>query len=145
MTAITPRAAVWCYAIVVATTASYFLIDIPVQLSDSLQNIFAVDRRGLWDLMENNLWAVGYLRPLLFAPIRIVYLLSDGDYTAWFRGVHAAQLALTIALCVAVMRVRTWPQAAAAPDARVTAPAPRTVAHTRGFGARSERRLGRGP
>ncbi|MEQ1895981.1 MAG: hypothetical protein ABL971_01180 [Vicinamibacterales bacterium] len=98
-----------------ATTAAYFLIDIPVQLSDSLQNIFAVDRRALWDLMENNLWAVGYLRPLLFAPIRIVYLLSDGDYTAWFRGVHAAQLTLTIALCVAVMRVRTWPQAAAAP------------------------------
>ena len=115
MTALTPRAAVWCYAAVVAATVSYFLIDIPVQLSDSLQNIFAVDRRTLRELVTNNLWATGYMRPLLFAPIRIVYLLSDGDYTAWFRGVHAAQLALTIAVCVAVMRVRTWPQAAAAP------------------------------
>jgi hypothetical protein len=115
MTALTPRVAVWCYAVVVAATASYFLIDIPVQLSDSLQNIFAVDRRTLLELMTNNLWATDYLRPLLFAPIRVVYLLSDGDYTAWFRGVHAAQLALTIALCAAVMRVRTWPQAAAAP------------------------------
>lgn len=112
---LTPRAAVWGYAVVVAATASYFLVDIPIQLSDSLQNIFAVDRRTLWELMRNNLWATDYLRPLLFAPIRIVYVLSGGDYTAWFRGVHAAQLALTIAVCVVVMRVRTWPQAAAAP------------------------------
>ena len=79
MTALTPRAAVWCYAAVVAATVSYFLIDIPVQLSDSLQNIFAVDRRTLRELVTNNLWATGYMRPLLFAPIRLDYQLSDGD------------------------------------------------------------------
>ena len=117
MTAVTPRAAVWCYAIVVATTASYFLFDIPVQLSDSLQNIFAVDRRALWDLMANNLWGTGYMRPLLFAPVRIVYLLSDGHYSTWFRGTHVVQFSLTIAACVAVLRVRTWPEAAASPVA----------------------------
>lgn len=110
-----PRGAAWLYAAAVAVLASYYLYDIPVQLSDSLQNIFAVDRRTMRELLINNLWADGYLRPLLFAPIRLVYLAADGQYTAWFRGVHAVQLSLTIAALVAALRVRTWSQASAAP------------------------------
>jgi hypothetical protein len=102
---------------VVAALISYFLFDIPVQLSDSLQNVFAAHQRTLWELIENNLWSTGYLRPLLFAPIRIVYVLANGDLTAWYRGVHVAQLTLTIAVFVAVLRIRTWPQAAALPVA----------------------------
>ncbi len=115
MTALSPRAAAWLYAAVAAGLASYFLVDIPVQLSDSLQNIFAADRRTIRELIVGNLWAGGYMRPLLFAPIRLVYLVSGGDYTAWFRGVHAVQLTLTIAAVVAALRVRTWAQASAAP------------------------------
>ncbi len=114
---LTPRGAVWIYAAVVAALASYFLIDIPVQLSDSLQNIFSADRRTLRELIVNNLWANGYMRPLLFVPIRIAYLASDGDYTTWFRGVHAVQLTLTIAALVACLGVRTWAQATSAPIA----------------------------
>jgi hypothetical protein len=112
---LSPGRAVWLYAAVVVFLIACFLVDIPVQLSDSLQNIFAVDRRTLRELVVNNLWANGYLRPLLFVPIRLAYLASDGDYTQWFRGVHAVQLALTIAAMVAALRVRTWPQAASAP------------------------------
>ncbi|MGE0391944.1 MAG: hypothetical protein AB7I25_01610 [Vicinamibacterales bacterium] len=115
MTALQPRTAAWLYTAVVGGLASYFLVDIPVQLSDSLQNIFAADRRTLRELFVNNLWSDGYLRPLLFAPIRLVYLVADGNYTAWFRGVHAVQLTLTIAALVAALRVRTWAQASAVP------------------------------
>jgi hypothetical protein len=122
--------AVWLYAAVVAALAAYFLVDIPVQLSDSLQNIFAADRRTLRELVVGNLWADGYMRPLLFAPIRLVYLVADGDYTAWFRGVHAVQLTLTIAALVAALRVRTWAQASAAPLAIVMLLAIHTSADT---------------
>ncbi len=117
VTRLSPGPVVWFYAAVVAALASYFLIDIPVQLSDSLQNIFAVDRATLSELFVSHLQTSGYLRPLLYAPIRLVYVAAGEDYTAWFRGVHAVQLTLTIGAFVAALQVRTWAQAASAPVA----------------------------
>ncbi|MEQ1572829.1 MAG: hypothetical protein ABL993_01150 [Vicinamibacterales bacterium] len=112
---IRPATAVWIYAAVVAVLLGYFMLDIPVQLNDSLQNILGVRRRTMWDLVLNQFWSAGYLRPLLFAPIKLVFEASGGHYTAWFRGFHVAQMAFTIGLFVALLRVRTWTDAAAAP------------------------------
>ncbi|MEQ1912515.1 MAG: hypothetical protein ABMA15_27095 [Vicinamibacterales bacterium] len=112
---VSPRMAVCVYAAVVVALLAYFMLDIPVQLADSFQNILAVRRRSLTEIIINNLWSTGYLRPLLFAPIKIVYELSGEHYSAWFRGVHVAQLAVTVGLFVALLRVRSWTDAAAAP------------------------------
>lgn len=95
------------YAALVVSLLAYFMLDVPVQLTDSYSNIIAVQRRPLGELIINNFWNAGYLRPLLFAPIGILYQLSDGNYHAWFRGFHVAQLALTVALFVGMLRVRT--------------------------------------
>ena len=115
MKGLTPRAAVWIYASVVAALGSYFLLDIPVQLSDSLQNIFAANAHTVRELFVNQLWGHGYMRPLLFAPIRLVFVASGGDYTPWFRGVHAVQLTLLVAAAVGALRVRTWAEACTVP------------------------------
>ncbi len=122
--------AVWLYAACVVALLAYFLLDIPVQLSDSLQNILAVHRRTMRELFIHNLWSAGYLRPLLFAPIKAVYELSNGHYTVWFRGVHVAQVALTVALFVPLLRVRTWSDAAVAPLALAALVAMHTFAGT---------------
>lgn len=114
---LSPRAAVWLYAAVVAALAAHFLVSIPIQLSDSLQNIFAANAHTVRELFVNQLWGHGYMRPLLFAPFRLVFVLSHGDYTPWFRGVHAVQLTLLVAATVAALRVRTWAEASAAPVA----------------------------
>jgi hypothetical protein len=108
---------VWLYAAVVTVVASYFLYDIPVQLSDSLANILSVHRVTLSESFVDNLYASRYLRPLLFAPIRVIYVAAGDDLTVWFRGAHVVLLALTIAAFVAALQVRTWAQAASAPVA----------------------------
>ena len=110
-----PAIATWMYATVVVLLLGYFMLDIPVQLTDSLLNIFSVRQRTLWDLVVNNLWSANYMRPLVFAPIDLVYEISGGHYTAWFRGLHVTQLAIAIGLFVALLRVRTWTDAAVAP------------------------------
>lgn len=112
---LSPRTLIWLYAAAVAALLGYFMFDIPVQLSDSFLNILTVQRRSMTDIVIGNLWNAGYLRPLLFAPIKLVFALSGGDYHAWFRGVHVAQMALTVGLFVALLRVRNWTEAAAAP------------------------------
>ena len=117
-----PVAAVWIYAACAVALLAYFLLDIPVQLSDSLQNIFAVHRRTMRELFINNLWSAGYLRPLLFAPIKAVYELSSGHYTPWFRGVHVAQVRAKLGDASPIRTVRgvgygaEQPSSAGAPD-----------------------------
>ena len=52
---------------------------------------------------------------MAFAPIKLVYEASGGDYTQWFRWFHVAQMAATVGLFVALLRVRSWTDAAVAP------------------------------
>src|SRR4030095_1837137 len=61
----------------------------------------------LGELVRDHLSQHAYLRPLLWAQIKIIYEWSGGDYYAWFRGLHVAQVCVLIALCVRLMRPTT--------------------------------------
>lgn len=111
------RRAAYAYALVVAAVLAYFLLGLTVQVSDSLGNLLAVQHATLRQLVWDQGFQHGYLRPLLWAQIKIVYELADGRYYLWFRGVHVVQAIALILLCVRLMQPRTAIDAALVPGA----------------------------
>jgi len=103
------------YGLLTACLLGYFLLGLTVQVSDSFGNLLAVQGQSLGGLLTEQLSQRAYLRPLLWAQVKIVYELSGGHYYLWFRGLHVAQVVLLVALCVRLMRPRTLQDLALVP------------------------------
>jgi hypothetical protein len=65
------------------------------------------------ELLLNEFTQRSYLRPFLWAELKLVYDAAAGDYFTWYRGVHVAQAAALIGLFVHLARPRTWAAVAA--------------------------------
>lgn len=101
----------WLYAALVSACLGYYLIGLPIQLSDSFGNMLKLDVS--WsELLVAEFTQRAFLRPFLWGVLKAVYDVADGSYFAWYRGVHAAQVAVLAALFVHLLRPRTWPDAA---------------------------------
>lgn len=109
------RVVAYAYGLLVATVLGYFLLGLTIQVSDSLGNLLAVQRPTLGELLRDQFWQRGYLRPMLWAQVKIVYELSNGQYYLWFRGLHVVQVAALILLCIRLMRLKTALDAALVP------------------------------
>lgn len=103
----------YAYAALVVVCVGYLLLDIPIQVSDSYGNLVQAAQGTLGSLVSDQFQTRGFLRPFLWAHIRIVYDLSGGNYYAWFRGWHVAQVAVLTILFLRLVRPRTAPAAAA--------------------------------
>ena len=82
----------YAYALAVTAVLSYFLLDIPIQLTDSFGNMLKLQGVSLRELVQAEFWQRAYLRPFLWAELKVVFDLANGDYFTWFRGVHVAQV-----------------------------------------------------
>src|SRR5262249_1133479 len=105
----------YAYGGLVAIALGSFLYDIPVQVSDSYGNLVEAADGTLGNLVYRQFYARAFLRPLLWAHIRIVYDLSAGHYFEWFRGWHVGQVTLLIVLFLRLVRPRHIFDAAAVP------------------------------
>jgi hypothetical protein len=94
---------------------SYFLLGIPVQLSDSFANLLQIQGTPVSQVFVHELRAGGYLRPLLQVQLKIVYDLARGDYFVWYRGLQALQVIAALLLAVHLLRIRTARDAAVVP------------------------------
>ena len=102
------------YALVAGLAMGHFLLGLPIQLTDSFGNMLKLS--GSWsDLLYGEFTQNAYLRPLLWANLKLVYDLSGGDYFSWFRGVHVVQVLILVVLYVALVRPRTLLDAAVVP------------------------------
>ena len=101
------------YALLVSVVLAYFLFRIPIQLTDSLLNLVALDGPFL-EVMRGAAFEQGYLRPGLWAALKGVYDAAGGDYFVWYRGTHAVQVLLVVVLFVRLLDVRSAAGAAAA-------------------------------
>jgi len=111
---VTAQLAAWTYGAAVAAALGYFLLGIPVQLTETFGNMLKLD--ATWrELLVAEFTQQAYLRPLLFAQLKLVYDASGGEYFAWFRGVHVVQAGLLVALYVHLVQPRTWRDAATLP------------------------------
>jgi hypothetical protein len=111
------RRAVWLsygYALMAGLALGHFLLGLPVQLTDSFGNMLKLS--GSWsELIYGEFTQHAYLRPLLWANLKLVYDLSGGDYFTWFRGAHVVQVVMLVLLYVALVRPRTLLDAALLP------------------------------
>jgi hypothetical protein len=111
------RRAVWlayAYALIAGLAMGHFLLGLPIQLTDSFGNMLKLSQS--WrELLSNEFTQTAYLRPLLWANLKLVYDLSGGHYFLWFRGVHVAQVLCLVTLFVTLVRPRTMLEAAVVP------------------------------
>ncbi|HEY1303459.1 MAG TPA: hypothetical protein VGF24_07930 [Vicinamibacterales bacterium] len=105
----------YAYGALVVIGLGYFLFDLPVQVSDSYGNIVQASRATVGQLVYAQFHSHAYLRPFLWALIRIVYDLSSGHYFEWFRGWHVGQVTLLIVLFLRLVRPQSVFDAAAVP------------------------------
>lgn len=110
-------AAAYVYAALLGAVLAYFLFGLTVQVSDSFGNLLEVQHASVSHVMYHQGIARGYLRPFLWAEIKLLYELADGRYFLWFRSVHVVQVLVLLLLCVRLMRPRTPTDAALVPGA----------------------------
>src|SRR5688500_5217309 len=110
------EAAAYGYGLMVSAVIGYFLLRIPIQVTDSFTSILALDA-PFWTLMRDQFYQEGYLRPGLWAEMKLVHDLSGGEYFYWFRMTQAVQVAVLLTLFVHVLRPRTFRDVVALPGA----------------------------
>jgi len=105
----------YAYAALVAVGVAYFLLDLPIQVSDCYGNMVKAAKGTLSQLVASEFHQQSYLRPLGWAQIRILLDLSQGRYFEWFRWWHAVQIVLLFVLFLRLVRPRTLASAAVVP------------------------------
>jgi hypothetical protein len=95
------------YGLAVALTLGHFLLGLPIQLSDSFGQMLKLP--GPWsDLLYGEFTQRGYMRPLMWGELKLVYDMSGGNYFAWFRGAHVVEVVIVVLLYVRLVRPRTY-------------------------------------
>ena len=103
------------YAGLVLWGIGYALAGLPVQLSDSFGNIAKARQTSLMALVYGEFFQQSFLRPFLWAQLKVLLDLSGGHYFEWFRGWHVLQLAALIAFYLRLVVPVTAAAAAAVP------------------------------
>lgn len=105
----------YAYGLLVTATLAYFQFGLVIQVSDSFVQLLAVQTPTLGELLSSQFFQRGFLRPLLWAQLKIVYELADGQYYLWFRTIQVLQVLLLIALYLRLVRPTTALDAALVP------------------------------
>ena len=95
----------------------YCILGSPLQVSENLRNLMALQRSTFWELIAEDLSSSGFLRPLLLAQMDLLFEQSRGRYFEAFRAVQGLQLLAAALLFVRLLRVRSWPALLAVPFA----------------------------
>jgi hypothetical protein len=105
----------YAYAALVAAGVGYFLLDLPIQVTDCYGNMVKAAKGTLSGLVYGEFHQQSYLRPLGWAQLRILLDLSGGRYFEWFRGWHVAQIVVLFVLFLRLIRPRSLAGAAVVP------------------------------
>src|SRR5688500_16897459 len=95
------------YGLVIAAGFSFFLAQIPIQVSDSLGNLVSVQSSSWPELLRDQFWSRASFRPWLLAHTKALLHLSGTHYSFAFRACQVAQVLLAVWLFVRLLRVRT--------------------------------------
>lgn len=107
-------AASYVYGLIVAAGLGYFLMRVPIQITDCFANMLALDQ-PFGTLIGSVLEDRSFLRPALWVPLKVVYDLADGEYYYWYRLTHVVQALLVVVLFVRLADPRSLAAAAAVP------------------------------
>ena len=110
-----PRVCAYVCAAILASSVSYGLLRMPLQVHDSLDEIIAAQQSpGVWASFTSTIGETTYFRPLRIAETKLLLDLSGGHYFAAYKAFHVALLAAAFALFVGALRLETGVDLAAA-------------------------------
>ena len=95
----------------------YCILGSPLQVSENVRSLLALQRSTLRELFVEDLSSGGFLRPLLLAQMDVVFEQSGGRYFEWFKALHGIQVLATALFFVRLLRVRSLPSLLAVPFA----------------------------
>jgi hypothetical protein len=116
MRQLSPRAAAYGLACLVAAALAGDVLWMPIQVTDSLGELLdAQQSASAWTAFTSSFGTEAYLRPLRIAQIKALFDAAQGEYY-WlvYRGFHALLVVAATLLFVRAIRVTTWADAAAA-------------------------------
>lgn len=113
---------------ILALTLGYMLLRLPIQVTESLPSMLALGR-STGDLMQASVQE-GYLRPAMWAELKLVHTLSQGNYFTWFRWTQVLQTGAVLAAFVWLVRPRTAADAMVMPLALAVLVGHHTIAWT---------------
>ena len=106
--AVQPRVWVVVCAALMALSLSYGLLQMPLQVHDSLDEIVAAQGSpGVWASFTSSIGVTGYFRPLRIAETKLLFDVSRGHLFAAYKAFHIALLIAAFGLFVAALRVET--------------------------------------
>jgi hypothetical protein len=116
MLQLSPRAAAYGLACLVAAALAGDVLWMPIQVTDSLGEILDAQRSAsAWASFTSSFGTEAYLRPLRIAQIKALFDLAAGEhYWLVYRGFHALLVIAGTFLFVGALRVETWADTAAA-------------------------------
>jgi hypothetical protein len=96
-------------AVFLSATLGYFLLRVPIQTTDCFTNMLVLDAPFM-DVLRSGIQP-GFLRPGLWAQLKIVYDLSQGDYFHWFRWTAVVEVLCVLLPFTALVKPVTAPAA----------------------------------
>ena len=96
----------YAYGVLVAVALGYFLMRIPIQVSDTFGDVVSLSQ-PMSDLVKSQLSGSSFLRPGRYVEAKLVYELANGQYYYAFRLVHVAHVVLLVILIVRLLRPTT--------------------------------------
>jgi hypothetical protein len=94
------------YGTLVSLVVGYFLLRVPIQVTDSFTTLLALER-PFFHIVGEQFGQAGYLRPAMWAELKLVHDLSGGDYTRWFRLTQALQVLALVWLYIRLVQPRS--------------------------------------
>lgn len=95
-------------AAVMAASLGYGLLQMPLQVHDSLDEIVAAQSSpGVWASFTSSIGVTGYFRPLRIAETKLLFDLSRGHLFAAYKAFHIALVVAAFGLFVAALRIET--------------------------------------
>ena len=114
MRAVSPRLCAAICAAIMAGSLGYGLLQMPLQVHDSLDEIIAAQGSpGVWRSFTSSIGVTGYFRPLRIAETKLLFDLSRGHVFAAYKLFHIALLVAAFGLFVAALRIETGADLAA--------------------------------
>ena len=111
----TARRAAYAFGVLLALSVAYDLWRMPLQVSDSLEEIVLVHRLDtVADAFAAGLDTPNYFRPLRIAQTKAIEVVSGGHYADGFKAFHAFLVLAAFLLFVRALDVRTTHDLAAA-------------------------------
>ena len=103
-----PRLCAAICAAILAGSLGYGLLQMPLQVHDSLDEIVAAERSpGVWASFTSSIGVAGYFRPLRIAETKLLLELSGGRAFAAYKAFHIALVMAAFGLFIALLRIET--------------------------------------